>query len=69
MDRLYEYIESLIAERTRVDGEIARLEGMVRTSRHKPQAPRRKMAGREGLTALSKGAIYAPSSRQPSDRF
>ena len=69
MDRLYEYIESLIAERTRVEGEIARLEGMLRTPRPGARATRRKTVGREGLPAFSEGVIVAPSSRQPSDRF
>ena len=69
MDRLHEYIESLIAERTRVDREIARLEGMIRTSRRRTPAVRRKTVGREGRSALAEGAIGAPSSHPSSDRF
>ena len=69
MDRLDKYIESLIAERTRVDREIARLEGIVRMSRSSESVPRRKTVGREGLPPISESTLGAPSSRQPSDRF
>jgi hypothetical protein len=69
MDRLDKYIQSLIAERTRVDGEIARLEAIVRMSRSRSFAPRRKTVGREGLAALNDSAADAPSSRPSSDRF
>jgi hypothetical protein len=69
MDRLDQYIESLIAERARVNTEIARLEGMVRSSRHHgTSGPRRKSAGRAAVSSITTSAIGVPSSRQSSDR-
>jgi hypothetical protein len=69
MDRLEKYIESLIAERARVDSEIARLERIVRMSRSSGSAPPRKTVGREGLPPFSESSPGAPSSRPSSDRF
>jgi hypothetical protein len=69
MDRLDQYIESLIAERARVNVEIARLEGMVRSSRYGVPGPRGKTAGRAGVSSITNSAIGVPSLRQSSDRL
>ena len=69
MDRLDKYIESLVAERARVDGEIARLEEIVRLSRSTRSSPCRKTVGREGLPPLSESSADAPSSPRSSDSF
>jgi hypothetical protein len=65
MYRIDKYIETLVAERARVDGEIARLEGIVRGSQHRTPTPRRK-TGRQGLHGLAAVSIASRSSASRS---
>jgi hypothetical protein len=70
MDRIDQYIESLVAEYKRVDGEIARLEGIVRAAGLKQPSRRTKISSRKAAPVVDEGAIAAvPSSHQSSDCF
>jgi hypothetical protein len=68
MDQLYKYIDSLIAERNRVDAEISRLEALGRAAKARIPNHRRKLPARKGSASATAFPDAAPSSRQSSDR-
>ena len=65
MDQLDKYIDSLIAEHSRVCGEILRLETLARTSRQRKPARQRKVSGGKGLSGLGGARVSRRSSGRP----